>query len=110
MINLFGSRPNLCYDAVVETLSTINNTSLPKSPSESVQYPLSRMQRNKCMFVNQLMAEAMMEMVDESEVQSRVTQQLIKVFRDSVAKQQVLAHMLMGVIRAEVADCDVVDR
>ena len=64
MINLFGSRPNLCYDAVVETLSTINNTSLPKSPSESVQYP--RMQWNKCMFVNQLMAEAMMEMVDES--------------------------------------------
>ena len=109
MINLFGSRPNLCYDAVVETLSTINNTSLPKSPSESVQYPLSRMQRNKCMFVNQLMAEAMMEMVDESEVQSRVTQQLINVFRDSVAKQKELAHMLMGVICAEVADCDVVD-
>ena len=87
MINLFGSRPNLSYDVVVETLSTINNTSLPKSPSESVQYPLSRMQQNKCMFVNQLMAEAMMEMVDESEVQSRVTQQLINVFRDSVAKQ-----------------------
>ena len=60
MINMFGSRPNLCYDAVVETLSTINNTSLPKSPSEYVQYPLSRMQQNKCMFVNQLMAEAMM--------------------------------------------------
>ena len=109
MINLFGSPPNLCYDAVVETLSTINNTSLPKSPSESVQYPLSRMQRNKCMFVNQLMAEAMMEMVDESEVQSRVTQQLINVSKDSVAKQQELAHMLMGVICAEVADCDVVD-
>ena len=71
MINLFGSRPNLCYDAVVETLSTINNTSLPKSPSESVQYPLSRMQRKKCMFVNQLMAEAMMEMVEESEVHIR---------------------------------------
>ena len=101
MINLFGSRPNLCYDAVVETLSTINNTCLPKSPSESVQYPLSRMQRNKCMFVNQLMAEL--------EVQSRATQQLINVFRDSVAKQQELAHMLMGVICAEVADCDVVD-
>ncbi len=59
------------------------------------------------MFVNQLMAEAMMEMVDESEVQSRATQQLINVFRDSVAKQQ--AHMLMGVTCAEVADCDVVD-
>ena len=73
MINLFGSRPNLCYDQVDETLSTINNTSLPKSPSESVQYPLSWMQRNKCMFVNQLMAEVMMEMVDESEVQSRAT-------------------------------------
>ena len=96
MINLFGSRPNLCYDAVVETLSTINNTSLPKSPSESVQYPLSRMQRNKCMFVNQLMAEAMMEMVDESEVQSRATQQLINVFRDSVAKQQELAQHAYG--------------
>ena len=109
MINLFGSRPNLCYDAVVETLSTINNTSLPKSPSQSVKYPLSRMQRNKCMFVNQLMAEAMMEMVDESEVQSRATQQLINVFRDSVAKQQELAHMLMGVVCAEIADCDVVD-
>ena len=98
MINLFGSRPNLCYDAVVETLSTINNTSLPKSPSESVQYPLSRMQQNKCMFVNQLMVEAMMEMVDESEVQSRVTQQLINVFRDSVGKKEELAHMLMGFI------------
>ena len=109
MINLFGSRPNLCYDAVVKTLSTINNTSLPKSPSESVQYPLSRMQRNKCMFVNQLMAEAMMEMVDESEVQSHATQQLINVFRDSVAKQHKLAHMLMGVMCAEVVDCDVVD-
>ena len=66
MINLFGSPPNLCYDAVVETLSTINNTSLSKSPFESVQYPLCRMQRKKCMFVNQLMAEGMMEMVEES--------------------------------------------
>ena len=109
MINLFGSPPNLCYDAVVETLSTINNTSLPKSPSESVQYPLSRMQRKKCMFVNQLMAEGMMEMGEESEVQSHVTQQLINVFIDSVAKQQELAHMLMGIICAEVVDCDVVD-
>ena len=70
MINLFGSPPNLCYDAVVETLSTINNTSLPTSPSESVQFPLSRMQQKKCMFVNQLMAEAMMEMVEESEVRN----------------------------------------
>ena len=61
------------------------------------------------MFVNQLMAEAMMEMVDESEVQIRAPQQLINVFRDSVAKQQELAHMLMGVICAEVADCDIVD-
>ena len=73
MINLFGYPPNLCYDGVVETLSTINNTSLPKSPSESIQYPLSRMQQKKCMFVNQLMAEGMMEMVEESEVQSRAT-------------------------------------
>ena len=109
MINLFGSPPNLCYDAVVETLSTINNTSLPKLPSESVQFALSRMQWKNFMFVKKLMAEAMMEIVDESEVQSRATQQLINVFRDSVEKQQELAHMLMGVIRAEVADCDVVD-
>ena len=49
-----------------------------------------------------------MEMVEEPEVQSRATQQLINVFRDSVAKQQELARMLMGVI-AEVADCGVVD-
>ena len=110
MINLFGSPPNLCYDAVVETLSTINNTSLPKSPSESVQYPLSRMQRKKCMFVNQLMAEGMMEMVEESEVHIHAQQQLINVFRESVAKKEQLAHMLMGVIHAEVVDCDVVDR
>ena len=109
MISLFGSRPNLCYDAVVETLSTINNTSLPKSQSESVQFPLSQMQQKKCMFMNQLMAEGMMEMVEESEVQSRATQQLIDVFRDSVANQQELAHMLMVFIRAEVADCDIVD-
>ena len=61
------------------------------------------------MFVNQLMVEAMMEMVDELEAQSRATQQLINVSRDSVAKKQELAHMLMGVICAEVADCDVVD-
>ena len=61
------------------------------------------------MFVDQLMAEGMMEMVEEPEVKSRVTQQLINVFRDSVAKQQELAHMLMGVICAKVADCDVVD-
>src|SRR3954469_2023128 len=94
MINLFGSRPNLRYDVVVKTLSSINNTSLPKSPSESVQYPLSRMQRKKCMFVNQLMAEGMMEIVEESEVQSHATQQLINVFRDSVAKQQELATCL----------------
>ena len=106
---MFGSPPNLCYDAVVEVLSTIINTSLPKLPSESVQFPLSRMQWKKCMFVNQLMTEAMMEMVEELEVHIRAQQQLINDFRDSVAKQQELAHMLMGVIRAEVADCDVVD-
>ena len=107
---MFGSPPNLCYDAVVETLSTINNTSLPKSPSESVQFPLSQMQRKKCMFVNQLLAEAMMEIVEESEVHILAQQQPINVFRDSVAKKEELAHMLMGVIRAEVADCDLVDR
>jgi len=44
------------------------------------------MQRKKHVFVNQLMAEGMMEMVEESEVQSHATQQLINVFRDSVAK------------------------
>ena len=110
MINLFGSPPNLCYDAVVETLSTINNISLPKSPSECLEFPLSRIQRKKCMFVNELLAEGIMEIVDESEVQSRATPQLINVFRDSVAKQQELAHMLMCVIHVEVADCDVVDR
>ena len=62
------------------------------------------------MFVNQLLAKEMMEMVEESEVHIHAQQQLINVFRDSVAKQQELAHMLMGVIRAKVADCDVVDR
>ena len=110
MINLFGSPPNLCYDGVAETLYTINYTSLPKLPSKSVQFPLSRMQQKKCMFVNQLMAEAMMEMVEESEVHIRAQHQLINVFGDSVAKQLEHAHMLMGIIRAEVADCDVVDR
>ena len=55
------------------------------------------------------MAEAMMEMVEESELHIRAQQQLINIFRESVAKQQELAHMLMGVIRAEVADCHVVD-
>ena len=43
-------------------------------------------------------------------MQSRATQQLINVFRDSVAMQQELAHMLIGVIRTEVEDCDIVDR
>ena len=52
----------------------------------------------------------MMEMVEESEVHIRAQQELINVFRDSVVKQQELAHMLMGIIRAEVADCDIVDR
>ena len=61
------------------------------------------------MFVNQLMAESMMEMVEESDVQIHTEQQLINVFRDSVAKQKELAHMLMGIICAEVADCDVID-
>ena len=61
------------------------------------------------MFLNQLLAEAMMEMVEESEVHILGQQQLINVFRDSVAKQQELAHMLMGVICAEVVDCDIVD-
>ena len=61
------------------------------------------------MFVNQLLAEAMMEIAEESEVHILAQQQPINVLRDSVAKQKELAHMLMGVICAEVADCDVVD-
>ena len=59
--------------------------SLQKLRSESIQFPLSRMQQKKCMFVNQLMAEAMMEMVDESELHIPVQKQMINVFRDSVA-------------------------
>ena len=86
MINLFVSPPNLCYDAVAETLSIINNTSLPKSPSEYAQFPPSRMQWKRCMFVKQLLAEAMMEMVEEWEVHIRAQQELINVFRESVAK------------------------
>ena len=39
----------------------------------------------------------MMEMVEESEVHILAQQELINVFRDSVAKQKELAHMLMGV-------------
>ena len=61
------------------------------------------------MFMNQLLAEAMMEIVEESEVHIFAQQQLIKVFRDSVAKKEELAHLLMGVIRAEITDYDVVD-
>ena len=51
-----------------------------------------------------------MEIMEESEVHILAQEQLINVFRGSVAKKEELAHMLMGVIRAEVADCDVVDR
>ena len=61
------------------------------------------------MFVNQLMDEAMMEIVEESEVHILAQQQLINVFRRSVVKKEEHAHMLMGIIRAKVADCDVVD-
>ena len=56
------------------------------------------MQWKRCIVVNQLLAEAMMEIVEESEVHILAQQQLINVFRDSVAKQEKLAHMLMGVI------------
>ena len=56
------------------------------------------------MFVDQLQAEAMMEIMEESEAQIFAQQQLIHVFRDSVAKEEELAYMLMGVIRAEVVD------
>ncbi len=38
-----------------------------------------------------------------------VQQQLINVLRDGLAKEEELAHILMGVIRTEVADCEVVD-
>ena len=62
------------------------------------------------MFVNELLAEAIMEIVEESEVHILAQQQLINVFRDSVAKKEELAHMLMGIIHAEVADCEVVDQ
>ena len=61
------------------------------------------------MFMNELQGEAIMEIMEESEVHILVQQKLINVFRDTVAKQQELAHMLMGIIRTEVADCDVVD-
>ena len=37
-------------------------------------------------------------------------QKLVNIFRDSVAKKEELPDMLMGVIHAEVADCEVVDR
>ena len=52
----------------------------------------------------------MMEIMEEWELHILAQQQLINVFIDSVAKKEELAHMLMGVIRAEVADCEVVDR
>ena len=61
------------------------------------------------MFVNQLLAEATMKIMEESEVFILAQQQLINDFTDSVAKKKELAHMLMGVIHAEVADCEVVD-
>ena len=61
------------------------------------------------MFADQLLVEAMTEIVEESEVHILAQQQLIDVFRESVAKKEELAHMLMGVICAEVADCDIVD-
>jgi hypothetical protein len=59
--------------------------------------------------VNQLLAEAMMEIVEESEVHILAQQQLIDDFSDNMAKKKELAQMLMGVIRAEVADCELVD-
>ena len=51
-----------------------------------------------------------MEIVEELEVHILMQQQLIDAFRDSITKKKELARMLMGVIYAEVADCDVVDR
>ena len=62
------------------------------------------------MFVNQLLAEEMIEIMEESEVHILAQQQLIDDFSDSIAKKKELAHMLMSVIRAEVGDCEVVDR
>ena len=52
----------------------------------------------------------MMEIMEESEVHILAQQQPINVFRDSVAKKEEVDHLLMGVIRAEDADCDIVDR
>ena len=62
------------------------------------------------MFVNQLLAEATMKIVEESEVYILAQQQLINDFTDSVAKKKELAQMLIGAICAEVADCEVIDR
>ena len=62
------------------------------------------------MFVNKLLAEAIMEIMEESEMHILAQQQLTNDFRVSVEKKEELAHVLMGVIRAEVADFDVVDR
>ena len=62
------------------------------------------------MFVNQLLAEATMKIMEESEVYILAQQQLINDFSNIVAKKKELAQMLIGVIRAEVADCEVVDR
>jgi hypothetical protein len=62
------------------------------------------------MFVNQLLAEATMKIMEESVVYIIAQQQLINDFTDSVAKKKELAQMLIGTIRAEVADCEVVDR
>ena len=56
------------------------------------------------MLVNELLTEAIMEIMEESEVHILAQQQLINVFRDSAAKKEELSHMLMGVIRAEVVD------
>ena len=61
------------------------------------------------MFVNQLLAEATMKIVEESEVFILAQQQLINDFTDSVAKKKELAQMLIGAIHAEVVDCEVVD-
>jgi hypothetical protein len=62
------------------------------------------------MFVNQLLAEATMKIVEESEVFILAQQQLINDFTNSVAKKKELAQMLIGAIRDEVADCEVLDR
>lgn len=58
--------PKSSYDAVVETLATTSDTSLPKSPSKYVRFPQSPLQRERCLCVIRLMAEAMRKIMEDS--------------------------------------------